>query len=215
MGGGLKTILIIFLILAVFAGLIGLKMYMSSDQYAKAKNPGMLKNADTLLLENNIKADSLYNVKEVLYQDSAIVIAVTNPEKTGTDTYFNKKYGLNDYANIDMVYIFQYDSTKNLRTVSTDDALMGTGKRLGKFQDHWVAAFIDTADKSCKPLKDFIRQKSKYPESFKNEETQYQPENIHKMHVLCKYRLNDSTGKAQLKEITAVVGADGAIISTQ
>ena len=55
----------------------------------------------------------------------------------------------------------------------------------------------------------------KYPESFKNQETIYQPENIHKMQVVCKYRFRDSTGNAQLKQVTAEIGQDGQIISTQ
>ncbi len=214
MKSGVKTILVTIIILVIFACLILVKWYLSSDQYLK-KNKKPVKEASIQLLQGNIKADSLYEVKDVLYKDSAILIAVANPEKSGTDIYFNKKYNLNDYDNINMVYVYLYDSTKSLGSVSFDDALMATGKKLGRFQEQWASAYIDTADKSCKPLKKYLQLKMKYPESFKNEETIYQPASIHKMQVVCKYRSKDSTGNPRLNEITALIGSDGTVISTQ
>ena len=54
-----------------------------------------------------------------------------------------------------------------------------------------------------------------FPESFKNEETVYQPQSISQMQVVCKYRIKDSLGKVVLKEVTAVVDSAGKIITTK
>ena len=53
------------------------------------------------------------------------------------------------------------------------------------------------------------------PESFKNEETVFQPENIHSMQVICKYRARDSLGVAILNQVTAVVDSAGNVVLTK
>jgi hypothetical protein len=209
----MKNLLIVISVLAVLGCLILLKLYLTSNGYLQKNKKQVEKIADIQKLQSDIRSDSLYQVKDMQYRDSAILIAVANPDKSGTDIYFNKKYALNNYGNINMVYVF--DTAKLLDTVSFDDALMATGKKMGAFQDQWTANFIDSSDKSCKPLKKFLQEKMKFPESFKNEETVYQPASIHKMQVVCKYRYLDSAGKRQLKEVTAQIGADGSIISSQ
>ena len=137
MKGSVKTLLVILIILVVFCGMILVKMYITTSMKESKKNIVI---ASIPTLQNNIKSDSLYDVKDVLYKDSAILIAVSNPDKSGTDIYFNKKYALNGYDNINMVYIYPYDSTKPLSAALPDDALMGTGKKLGKLQEDWVAS---------------------------------------------------------------------------
>jgi hypothetical protein len=209
----MKNLLIVISVLAVLGCLVLLKLYLNSNGYLQKNKKMEQRIANIQKLQDDIRADSLYQVKDVQYKDSAILIAVANPDKSGTDMYFNKKFGINGYDNINMVYI--YDTSKSLDSVSFDDALMATGKKMGTFQDQWVANFIDSSDKSCKPLKKFLQQKMKFPESFKNEETVYQPASIHKMQVVCKYRYLDSAGNRQLKEVTAQVGADGSIMSSQ
>jgi hypothetical protein len=114
-----------------------------------------------------------------------------------------------------MVYIYQFDSAKPLGTASPDDAIMATGKKLGRFQEQWTNRYIDTTDKACKPLKKYLQAKLLYPESFKNEETIFQPESINSMQVICKYRIKDSSGTTVLREITAVIDTGGRIISTK
>jgi hypothetical protein len=214
MSKGIKAFLIIIGGLVLFAGLIELKIYLS-DKYFKEslKKTRKVANIDSLITQ--IKMDSLYEIKEVLYKDSAIMISVSNPEKSGTDEYFNKKYNLNGFSNINMVYIYQFDSAKPLAAASPDDAIMATGKKLGRFQEEWTFRYIDTADKACKPLKQYLQAKLLYPESFKNEETIFQPESIHSMQVTCKYRIKDSTGTTVLREIVAVIDTGGKIISTK
>ena len=212
MNSGIKTMLVILLIVAVFAGMVYLKHYMSTPEYLSTHH---LHNADIPALQASLKADSHYLVKQVAYKDSAILLAIDNPDKTGTDTYFNGKYALNSYTNINMVYVFQYDSAKSIDTMSTDEAIMGTGKRLGKFQEQWVAAYIDSADKSCKPLKKYLQAKMKFPDSFKNEETSYQPESVHRMRVVCKYSFGNDKGKTEERDVNAVIAADGTVVSVQ
>lgn len=212
MNRSLKTILIIVGALALFAALIVAKMRLSSGAGEKSVAGHI---ADVIKIQNNLKGDSLYGVRDVIYRDSAIVIAVDNPEKPGIDAYFNRKYRLNEFDNINMVYIYQYDSARPLQSVSFDDALMATGKKMGKFQDDWVAKYIDTLDGSCKPLKKYLQSTLQNPESFKNEETVYQPASIHKMQVICKFRAKDSLGTQALREITAVVDANGNILSAE
>src|ERR1035438_259557 len=131
----LNAILIVIGAIVLFGGLIWTKMYISAKEKEKAERLNSSKNANVVNLINAIKGDSLYDVKEVLYKDSAMIIAVDNPEKSGTEIYFDKKYKLNEYGNINMVYIYKYDSFKPLQTVSFDDALMAKGKKLGKFQE--------------------------------------------------------------------------------
>jgi hypothetical protein len=211
---GMKAFLIILGAIVVFTALIELKIYLS-NKYLRESREKEIKNANIITLQNKIKSDSLYDVKEVVYKDSAVLIAVTNPEKSGTDEYFNKKYDLNGYTNINMVYIYQYDSAKPVKAASFDDAMMATGKKLGRFQQEWSLKFIDTADKSCTPLKKYLQTAMHYPGSFKNEETVYQPETITRMQVVCKYRSKDSLGKTILKEITAVVDTAGKIITAK
>ncbi len=63
-------------------------------------------------------------MKEVVYKDSAVLISVTNPDKSGTEAYFDKKYKLNGYDNINMVGIYQYNSAKPLQSASLEDAIM-------------------------------------------------------------------------------------------
>ena len=201
----LNAILIVIGAIVLFGGLIWTKMYISAKEKEKAERLNSSKNANVVNLINAIKGDSLYDVKEVLYKDSAMIIAVDNPEKSGTEIYFDKKYKLNEYGNINMVYIYKYDSFKPLQTVSFDDALMAKGKKLGKFQELWVARFIDSVDGSCRPLKNYLKAKMIAPESFKNQETVYQPENIHRMQVVCKFRALDSLGSKILSQVTAVV----------
>jgi hypothetical protein len=212
MNRSVKIILIIIGALVLFGALILAKLRLSSGAAEKGKGGHI---ADVIKLQNSLKGDSLYGVRDVVYRDSAIVIAVDNPEKPGIDAYFNRKFRLNEFDNINMVYIYQYDSARPLQSVSFDDALMATGKKLGKFQEEWVAKYIDTLDGSCKPLKKYLQSTLPNPESFKNEETVYQPSSIHKMQVVCKFRAKDSLGTQALREVTAVVDAQGNIISSE
>jgi hypothetical protein len=205
-----KAFLIIVAALALFGGLVLLKMHLAD---AKKKPAGKI--ADIQLLENNIKADSLYTVRDVLYKDSGILIALDNPGKSGAENYFDKKFKLNEYANITMVYIYQYDSSKPLQQASFDDAIMAKGKKMGRFQEMWVAKYIDTTDGSCKPLKKYLDSTMKVSESFKTEETNYQPESIHKMRVMSKYRVTDSAGKKTLYDISALVDTGGVVSSVE
>jgi hypothetical protein len=203
-----KSILIIIAALCVFGGLVLLKMHLAAD--ANKKNVEA-RSADIPSLETSIKSDSLYMVKDVLYRDSGILIAVDNPGKSGTESYFDKKYKLNDYTNINMVYVYQYDSAKPLQKASFDDAIMAKGKKMGRFQEMWVTKFVDTADGSCKPLKKYLLAGLKVPATFKNEETNYQPESIYKMRVSCKYRLTDSADNKILNDVTALVDTAGNV----
>jgi hypothetical protein len=214
MKNGMKIFLIILSAIILFTALIELKFYLANKS-SKESEKNDVKPANIDSLQTKIKSDSLYEVKEVFYKDSGILISVTNPEKSGTDEYFNKKYNLNGYSNINMVYIYEYDSTKPIKSTSLDDAIMATGKKLGRFQEEWAIKYIDTVDKSCKPLKKYLQTGMHFPESFKNEETVYQPESISRMQVVCKYRIKDSLGKTILKQITAVIDTAGKIISTK
>ncbi|MBS1947089.1 MAG: hypothetical protein JST47_04935 [Bacteroidetes bacterium] len=166
-------------------------------------------------MKSKIKSDSLYNVEQVAFRDSGVLIAVSNPDKSGMETYFEKKYKLNNYDNINMVYIFQYDPNKSLQSASLEDAIMARGKKMGRFQEQWTARFIDTTDGSCKPLKRYIQLSLKNPMSFKNEITTYQPESIYKMRVLCKYLYTDSSGSRKLGNISALIDTAGQIHSTE
>jgi hypothetical protein len=203
-----KTILIIAVAVVLFGGLILLKMHLSDN--AK-KTDGANKLADIPALENSIKADSLYTVKDVLYKDSGILIALDNPGKSGAETYFDKKYKLNDYGNINMVYIYPYDSAKPLQQVSFDDAVMAKGRKMGRFQEMWVAKFIDTTDNSCKPLKKYLQSTLQNGLSIKTEETTYQPASIYKMSVESKYSSTDSLGKKTITEVSALVDTGGNV----
>jgi hypothetical protein len=209
----LKAIFIIVGALLLFACLIWTKMYIAKKEREKTDLLKSSKIANIPNLESDIKGDSLYEVKDVLYKDSAVLIAVDNPEKSGTEAYFDKKYKLNGYENINMVYIYRYDSAKPLQSVSFDDALMAKGKKLGKFQDVWVSKFIDSLDGSCRPLRKYVQAKLNVPSSYKNQETIYQPESIHRMQVVCKYRSLDSLGAKVLNQVTAVIDSDGTIIT--
>jgi len=209
----LKAICIIVGALLLFAGLIWTKMYIAKKEREKTDLLKSSKIANIPNLESDIKGDSLYEVKDVLYKDSAVLIAVDNPEKSGTEAYFDKKYKLNGYENINMVYIYRYDSAKPLQSVSFDDARMAKGKKLGKFQDIWVSKFIDSLDGSCRPLRKYVQAKLNVPSSYKNQETIYQPESIHRMQVVCKYRSLDSLGAKVLNQVTAVIDSDGTIIA--
>ena len=209
----LKAISIIVGAVLLFAGLIWTKMYIAKKEKEKADFLNSSKIANIHNLESAIQADSLYEVKEVLFKDSAVLIAVNNPDKSGTESYFDKKYKINEYDNINMVYIYQYDSAKPLQSVSFDEALMAKGKKMGKFQEEWVARFIDSLDGSCKPLKKFLETKINIPSSFKNQETVYQPESIHRMQVVCKFRAIDSSGTKILNQVTAIIDSNGTIIS--
>ena len=151
----------------------------------------------------------------MVYKDSAVLISVTNPDKSGTEAYFDKKYKLNVYDNINMVGIYQYDSAKPLQSASLEDAMMAKGKKLGRFQEEWSARFIDTTDGSCKPLKKYLQASLKNPASFKNEVTSYQPESIYKMRVVCKYRSIDSFGGKAINDITSVIDTSGHVISVE
>ena len=212
MSRSLKAILIITIAFLVFAALILAKLYLSSAQKEKERGIAAEKIANIPLIEKSLKSDSLYEVRDVTYRDSAILIAVDNPEKSGTEAYFDRKYKLNGYDNINMVYVYKYDTAKPIQTVSFDDALMAKGKKLGKFQDQWVTRYIDSLDSSCKPLKKYLQAKLKNAAGFVMEETLYQPENIHQMRVVCKYRYRDSLGVKNLSEITALVDTAGSII---
>ncbi len=204
----MKAILIIIAALILFGGLILLKMHLAKDA-GKAPTE---KIADISSLENNIKTDSLYTVKDVAYRDSGILIALDSPGKSGAENYFDKKFKLNSYGNINMVYIYQYDSTKPLQHASLDDAIMAKGKKMARFEEIWVAKFIDTTDGSCKPLQKYLQSTMKNSESFKNEETNFQPESIYKMHVECKYKVTDSAGKKTLNDITASIDTAGSVM---
>jgi hypothetical protein len=211
----IKAFLIIVAAIVLFGGLILAKIYISKNQ--KEKKVVLLTGqvADIAAISKNIKADSLYDVKEVVYKDSAMLISVANPDKNGTEAYFDKKYKLNGYDNINMVGVYKYDSAKPLQSASLEDAIMAKGKKLGRFQEEWVAKFIDTTDGSCRPLKKHIQSSLKNPASFKNEETSYQPESIYKMRVLCKYRSIDSLGAKSISSITSVIDTSGHIIALE
>jgi hypothetical protein len=211
----IKALLIIVAAIVLFGGLILAKIYISKSQKEKVVVALTGQVADTALLSKKIKGDSLYDVKEVVYKDSAILISVSNPDKNGTEAYFDKKYKLNEYDNINMVGVYKYDSAKPIRSASLEDAIMAKGKKLGRFQEEWVAKFIDTTDGSCKPLKKYLQSSLKNPASFKNEETSYQPESIYKMRVVCKYRSIDSLGAKSISNITSVIDTSGHIISVE
>lgn len=207
----MKAFLIILAALLLFGALFYSQQYLRSKAGASAFKSGSV--ADIRLLQETLRKDSLYQVRAVQYRDSGILIAVDNPDPTGTEVYFNNKYRLNSYSNINMVYIFQYDSALSLSTVSLEDALMATGKRMGRFQQEWTARFIDTADKSCMPLKRYIQLREPVPSSYRNEETVFQPASIFKMQVVCRYRAKDSSGAESLKTVTALVDTSGHIVS--
>ncbi len=211
----IKTFLIIFAAIVLFGGLILAKIYISRNQKEKVVVALTGQVADTALLSKKIKADSLYEVKEVFYKDSAILISVANPDKSGTEAYFDKKYKLNAYDNINMVGIYQYDPKKPLQSETLQDAMMAKGKKLGRFQEEWVSKFIDTTDGSCKPLKKFLQSSITKPGSFKIEETSYQPESIYAMRVECKYRCTDSLGAKSIINISTVIDTSGNIISVE
>jgi hypothetical protein len=209
----LNTILILLGAVLLFSGLVWTKMYIAAKEKEKSEqlNRSHIANIQNLLAK--IKGDSLYEVKDAIYRDSAVLVAVGNPDKSGTEAYFDKKYRVNSYDNINMVFIYQYDSATPLQTVSFEDALMAKGKKLGKFQDEWVSRFIDTLDGSCKPLNNYLKARLYSPASFKNQETVYQPANIHKMQVICKFRSVDSSGAKILNQVTALIDSAGTIIS--
>jgi hypothetical protein len=203
-----KALLIIIAALILFGGLIMLKLHLAADEKKKVETGKM---ADIPSLENKIKSDSLYIVKDILYKDSGILIALDNPGKSGAETYFDKKFKLNDYSNINMVYIYQYDTTKPLQQASLDDAIMAKGKKMARFQEIWVTQFIDTSDGSCKPLKKYLQSTIKNSDIFQTQETSYQPESIHKMRVECKFKITDSLGKKTDNDITASVDTAGLV----
>jgi hypothetical protein len=203
-----KALLIIIVAIMLFGGLILLKLHIAADLGNRKVAP---KIGDISVLENKIKSDSLYTVRDVLYRDSGMLIALDNPGKSGAEFYFDKKYKLNDYGNINMVYIFQYDTSRPLQKASFDDALMAKGKKMARFQSAWTLKFIDTTDGSCKPLKKLLQQSMHIPASFQNEETSFQPASIYKMQVNCKYLSADSLGKKTLNEVTALVDTAGSI----
>ena len=211
----IKAFLIIFIAIVLFGGLILAKIYIDKNQKEKLIPALSGKLADTIALSKNIKSDSLYEVREVVYRDSAILISVMNPDKSGTEAYFDKKYKLNTFDNINMVCIYKYDSVKPVQSLSLEDAIMAKGKKLGRFEEEWVAKFIDTADGSCKPLKKYLQSSLKNPDSFKSEETSYQPESIYKMRVVCKYRSIDSSGAKAINNITSVIDTSGKVISVE
>ena len=211
----IKAFLIILAAIILFGGLILAKIYIDKNQKEKVVPALTGQVADTVTLTKNIKSDSLYEVKEVVYRDSAILISVANPDKSGTEAYFDKKYKLNAFDNINMVCIYKYDSAKPVQSLSLEDAIMAKGKKLGRFQEEWVAKFIDTADGSCKPLKKYLQSSLKNPDSFKSDETSYQPESIYKMRVMCKYRSTDSLGAKVISNITSVIDTSGKIISVE
>lgn len=211
----IKAFLIILAAVILFGGLILAKIYIDKNQKEKVVPALTGQVADTVTLTKNIKSDSLYEVKEVVYRDSAILISVANPDKSGTEAYFDKKYKLNAFDNINMVCIYKYDSAKPVQSLSLEDAIMAKGKKLGRFQEEWVAKFIDTADGSCKPLKKYLQSSLKNPDSFKSDETSYQPESIYKMRVMCKYRSTDSLGAKVISNITSVIDTSGKIISVE
>ena len=211
----IKAFLIILAAIILFGGLILAKIYIDKNQKEKVVPALTGQVADTVTLTKNIKSDSLYEVKEVVYRDSAILISVANPDKSGTEAYFDKKYKLNAFDNINMVCIYKYDSAKPVQSLSLEDAIMAKGKKLGRFQEEWVAKYIDTADGSCKPLKKYLQSSLKNPDSFKSDETSYQPESIYKMRVMCKYRSTDSLGAKVISNITSVIDTSGKIISVE
>ena len=211
----IKSFLIILVAIIVFGGLIVAKMYIDKKQKQKAGIALTGQIADTSSLARKIRSDSLYDVKEIIFKDSGVLISVSNPDKSGTETYFDKKYKLNVYDNLNMVYIFQYDSAKPLHSLSLDDAIMAKGKRMGRFQDEWVARFIDTTDNSCRPLKKYLQASLRNPYSYKNELTNYQPESIYKMRVICKYVYTDSAGQKIISNISSVVDTGGMVMSVE
>jgi hypothetical protein len=207
-----KNFLIILAAVIVFGGLVLLKIHLSADAVKKEVTD---KKADIVLLEKNVRADSLYNVKDFLYKDSGIMIAVDNPGKSGTENYFDKKYKLNEYSNINMVYIYPYDSLKPLQQASFDEAIMAKGKKMGRFEETWITRFIDTTDGSCRPLKKWLQDSLKYAGTFSNQETNYQPESIYKMRVVFKFKSTDSAGVKSLNDISAVVDTGGRVSAVE
>jgi hypothetical protein len=191
------------------------KIYIEKKQSKKASITLSGQLADTAMISGKIRSDSLYDVKEVLFKDSGVLISVGNPDKSGTEAYFDKKYKLNGYDNINMVYIFQYDSSKPLKFLSFEDAAMAKGKKMGRFQDEWVARFIDTADGSCRPLKKWLQSSMKDPFSYRNQLTSYQPASIFKMLVINKYTFVDSAGEKVVRNISALVDTGGKVISVE
>ncbi|MES1221796.1 MAG: hypothetical protein ABUT20_40235, partial [Bacteroidota bacterium] len=138
-----------------------------------------------------------------------------NPDKSGTENYFDSKYRINSFDNINMVYVYQYDSLQPLDKISLDDALMAKGKKMGRFQDEWAAKFIDTTDGSCRPLKKYLLDSMKISGSVQNEQTQYQPESIHKMRVVWKYKIKDTSGIKPVARLTAVIDTGGKVLSAE
>ena len=171
--------------------------------------------ADFNEISKKIKADSLYEVKDVFFKDSAVMISVLNPDKTSMEAYFDKKYQLNHFDNINLVCIYPYDSLRPLSKMPLEDAIMAKGKRLGRFQDEWVSRFIDTTDGSCTPLKLYLKASIKNAASFKNELTSYQPENIYKMRVVCKYSFWDTVWQKAVGDVTALIDTGGKVVSLE
>ncbi|HLX91627.1 MAG TPA: hypothetical protein VKR32_08085 [Puia sp.] len=204
----MKAFVIILIAVILFGGLILLKIHLNGNA-KKIGSPTKIANIESL--ENSIRTDSLYTIKDVLYRDSGILIALDNPGKSGAESYFDRKFKLNDYGNINMVYIFQYDSAKPLNKVSLDDAVMAKGKKMGRFQQLWSAKYIDTTDGSCKPLVKYLRSTMKGTGIIQNEETSYQPESINKMRVDCKYQVIDSLGRKTKADIMAIVDTSGIV----
>ena len=219
----LRTIVVTLGAIVLLIFLIGVTIYFSmtpqqrrEKKYLNPFSRQVAKNdADINALEKQIRADQLYAVNDLQYKDSAVWIAVGNPEKSGTEEYFDRKYKLNSFDNINMVYVFQYDSARPLASQSPENALMAKGKKLGRFQEQWAARFINVTDGSCRPLNQFLKMDTLIPHSFDNIETTFQPESISRMKVVSKVRIKTDSGTTVISQVSALIDNNGNVLSAE
>ncbi len=152
-------------------------LFIPSDKNSTS-NPYSTKkiNMDSLVLL--VKNDSLYDIKDVYYnqKDSSFNIAFTNKDNTITDKsyttyYFNKNYHLDSLDEVEGVYLFAYQPGKSFFRGDYKNPLTFDSRRLGRITRVFDNKFYSDYLKTYKPVYDYLKQTLNDPSSLEIEKS--------------------------------------------
>ncbi len=153
-----------------------------------------------------IKADKLFEIKDVYYndKDSSINIAFTNKgnvlkDKDYSTVYFNQTYRLNDYSLIDGVTLYAYKKGKTLKNGDYKEYLMSDSKRNGRFVYRFREEFC-LGDRECTALTSHLKRQLNDPDSYSSEHITVEYAGNNRVRVTNTYRAKNGFGALTLSE---------------
>jgi hypothetical protein len=183
-------------------------IFGNSGSPAQASPPTPKSLADLAKAQDSlIKAilkDTVYKVAKVeIGPDSTIKIHVRDPEKGGTDQYFDNSY-----------HLLKTDFIREIAIYKGDKFLYGQGYITAQIVNGWEKKFL-SYNGDCRPLKDYLLKSLNDPDSYEHEETSVNYQGDSTFQVITKFRAKNGFGAMTLQIVSASLDWNGTVIDAK